>query len=241
MKMENSNAHHGIVNPDFEVWSSQITNLDSKKIIAKKLASKVNDGDLIGVGSGSTAYLTVHEIGQRVAREGIMVTAITSSIEMTFACAAAKIPVTTLFSAVPDWTFDGADEIDARGRLIKGRGGALLHEKALMVSSPITFIVADATKQVDHLGSKFAVPVEVVPYCVHHAITALKKLGASNVAVRSAKGVGKDGPAITEAGNLLLDAKFEDINDSLERDIASVVGVVESGLFIGYRVELIHA
>ncbi len=225
------------IQPAFPVWVNEIPNRAAKEAIARSVAARARDGEVIGVGSGSTAYLTVLALGERVRAHGLSIAGIPTSSELAFACAAAGIMVTSLKAARPDWAFDGADEVDDRQRLIKGRGGALLHEKAVMVMSPNTLILIDDSKLVSRLGSRFPIPVEVVPYCVHHAIESLVALGAAEVSLRMAKG--KDGPVITEAGNFLLDARFAHIEDSLEAAISAIVGVVESGLFVGYRVELV--
>jgi ribose 5-phosphate isomerase A len=231
-------THLKFIQPAFPVWVGEIANREAKETIARSVAARARNGEVIGIGSGSTSYLTVIALGERVGRDGLSIVGIPTSAELGFACAAAGIVTSTLQALRPDWAFDGADEVDERGRLIKGRGGALLHEKAVMAMCPNTLILIDDSKLVARLGSRFAVPVEVVPYCVHHVIEALGGLGATEVTLRMAKG--KDGPVITEAGNLLLDARFAAIDDSLEAAIAAIVGVVESGLFIGYRIEIVN-
>lgn len=222
----------------FPLWTAPIGNREQKEAVAHRVAARARNGEVIGVGSGSTSYLTVLALGQRVTQEGLRILAIPTSAELALACASVGIATTSLLTARPDWAFDGADEVDARCRLIKGRGGALLQEKAVMVVAPTTCIVVDPSKRVDVLGSKFAIPVEVIPYCLDHAARELDRLGATQVALRMAQG--KDGPVVTEGGNFLLDARFDGIDDSLEAAIAAIVGVVESGLFVGYRVEIVE-
>lgn len=152
-------------------------------------------------------------------------------------CIQLGIPQTTLLDKKPDWTFDGADEVDPEQSLIKGRGGAMFKEKLLIRNSTETYIIIDESKFVSQLGSKFPVPVEVFPTSLLYAEKELIALGARDVSLRMAKG--KDGPVITENGNFILDAWFDSIESSLERDIKSITGVIESGLFIGYNVEII--
>jgi ribose 5-phosphate isomerase A len=92
---------------------------------------------------------------------------------------------------------------------------------------------------VPKLGTNFPVPVEVFPQALLHVETELKKLGANSIALRPAKG--KDGSIITENGNMILDCRFDEIKNSLERDIKSITGVIESGLFIGYNLQILVA
>jgi ribose 5-phosphate isomerase A len=220
------------------MWAQQIGNREEKEQVARKVAARAKNGDVVGVGSGSTSYLTVVALGERVRNEGLKITAIPTSAELALTCAAYGIPTTTLLAARPDWAFDGADEVDGARRLVKGRGGAMLQEKLVIASSPVTYIVVDRSKRVERLGSKFAVPVEVIPQAVHLACERLTKLGAVELALRMAKG--KDGPIVTELGNLVVDARFDLIPDTHERDIAAIPGVVGSGLFVDYPVEIVE-
>jgi ribose 5-phosphate isomerase A len=176
-------------------------------------------------------------LGERIRREGIAVTAVPTSHEMAIACTNLGVPATTLLHVRPDWAFDGADEVDHRKRIIKGRGGAMFQEKMMMISSPKTVIVVDASKIVERLGSNFPVPVEVHPLAVHIVEEKLYTLGSNEVVLRLGKG--KDGPVLTEAGNFILDARFAEIRDGLEAEIKTVTGVIETGLFIGYDVEVL--
>jgi ribose 5-phosphate isomerase A len=108
-----------------------------------------------------------------------------------------------------------------------------------MRASARAFILIDASKRVERLGSKFAIPVEVVPSALTSAERALAALGATEIVLRLGKG--KDGPVITEHGNFLLDARFSGIGPTLERDIKSITGVLDSGLFWGYPVEVLES
>lgn len=151
-------------------------------------------------------------------------------------CSYLEIPTTTLFDQKPDWSFDGADEVDENNWLIKGRGGAMFKEKLNMVNSPITYILIDKSKRVEKLGSKFKVPVECFSESVNYIKSELINIGGSEIELR--KAIGKDGPCITENGNLILDVKFDNISQDLEKKIKSITGVIESGLFIDYNVEI---
>ena len=149
------------------------------------------------------------------------------------------IPQTTLWNKRPDWTFDGADEVDPQRNLIKGRGGAMFKEKLLIRSSRKTFIIIDPSKRVNQLGNKFPIPVEVFPDSLTYVEHELQRLGASEIVLRPAHG--KDGPVFTENGNFILDTRFNYIDSSLEEQLKTITGVIESGLFIGYDVEVIMA
>lgn len=221
------------------VWSQEITNYNEKLSIAKKLASYANNGDVIGFGSGSTSFLAVQEIGKRVRNESLKVTAIPTSKEIELVCFSLGIPVATLDEVKPDWGFDGADEVSSNGWLIKGRGGAMFNEKLIMSNSPKTYIIVDKSKFVTKLCEKFPIPVECLPKAYKAVTTRLYELGAQNVQLRLA-GKSKDGPIITENGNYILDAVFNEVDASLESSIKKIVGVLESGLFIGYSIEILR-
>jgi ribose 5-phosphate isomerase A len=220
-------------------WSGTIINLEGKQKVADEIAAKVKDGDVLGVGSGSTVYVALLAIAKRIKEEKLHVMAIPTSIEISLFCGKLGIPLTTLYENKPDWLFDGADEVDPNKSLIKGRGGALFKEKLMISSSPLNYIIVDDSKIVKKLGTNFPVPIEVFPQALLHVEQELKKLGTTELLLRPAKG--KDGPVITENGNLLLDARFEDIGDDMEYAIKSITGVIDSGLFIKYNVEIIMA
>lgn len=218
---------------DFE----DIKNEEEKKDVANKIANKIKDGDIIGFGSGSTAYLTIQAIAEKMQKENIKITAIPTSYEVELLCNFLNIPITTLQNAKPDWSFDGADEVNQDNWMIKGRGGAMFREKLNIANSTITYILVDKTKLVKKLGENFAIPVECYPGCLNYVKEELLILGAKSVEIRKAEK--KDGPIITESGNIILDARFDEISEHLEKDIKSITGVIESGLFIGYPVEVI--
>ena len=220
-------------------WSADIINISGKQKVATQISGKVKDGDVLGVGSGSTVYLALIEIAERIKTEKLIVKAIPTSLEISMFCTKLGIPLTTLFENKPDWLFDGADEVDPNKSLIKGRGGAMFKEKLLMSSSAVNYIIVDESKIVDKLGTNFPIPIEVFPQALLHVEQELKRLGATSIVLRPAKG--KDGPIISENDNLILDCRFNEVGDSLERDIKSITGVIESGLFIGYNLEILVA
>lgn len=220
-------------------WSSEIINPVGKQKVAQQIAAMVKDGDILGVGSGSTVYMALLAIAERIKAEKLNVLAIPTSIEISMFLSKLGIPMTTLYEHTPDWLFDGADEVDPDKSLIKGRGGAMFKEKLLISSSAISYIIVDESKMVNKLGAKFPVPIEVFPQALPYVEKELKSLGATEIAIRPAKG--KDGPIISENGNLVLDCKFDEIGKSFERDIKSITGIIESGLFIGYELNIVMA
>jgi ribose 5-phosphate isomerase A len=220
-------------------WSADIINREGKQKVADEIAKKVKDGDILGVGSGSTSYLALLAIAKKVKEEKLNIKAIPTSIEISLVCSKLGVPLTSLYEHRPDWLFDGADEVDPDKSLIKGRGGAMFKEKLMISSSPVNYILVDDSKMVDKLGTNFPVPIEVFPQALLHVEEQLKRIGANNLALRPAKG--KDGPVITENGNLILDAHFDEIDKRMEQRIKSITGVIESGLFIGYNIEVLVA
>lgn len=218
-------------------WANDISNIEAKTLAAKEIAQFAKNGDIIGFGSGSTSFLTVQELANRILRENISIYAIPTSKEIELACYALQIPVVSLNQIRPDWCFDGTDEVNNDGWLIKGRGGAMFKEKLIMSSCNKRYIVVDESKIVTELGEKFPVPVEIHPDSLCHVKARLISFGAWQVDLRLAKK--KDGPVITENGNFILDAFFKNIQFDLESKIKNVCGVIESGLFIDYNIELI--
>lgn len=225
----------------YREWPGEISNREEKEVVAARVADELRDGQVVGAGSGSTAFLALSAIARRVAEDGLTVRAVPTSTEVALACAALGIPTTGLAEARPDWGFDGADEVHVRRgvvRLIKGRGGALFREKLVMASQPRTLILVDRSKLVERLGERFPVPVETHPAALHLVEERLRDLGATEVTLRMA--ASKDGPVLTENGHLLLDARFAEIPDRLEADVKAISGVIESGLFVGFPVEVVH-
>ncbi len=208
---------------------NSITNKEKKLVLAKKLSEKVDNGQTIGFGSGSTSYLTAIEIGKKVKEENWKIKAIPTSKEIEEVCKQYDIEIGNLLEDSIDWAFDGADEVDTENNMIKGMGAAMFKEKLNMLNSPITYILVDDTKFVDKLGEKHPVPVEVFPTALKYVSDELKKLGATEIIFKG----------MTENNNSILHAKFEDIDVSLEKKIKQISGVIESGLFMGYNVEII--
>lgn len=217
------------------LWNGEISNLEEKERIAKKLVQRVKDGDVIGVGSGSTSFIATKAIAKKMKEENLSITAIPTSYEVKLLCENLGIPTTTLMVQKPDWSYDGADEVTKDQQwLVKGRGGAMYKEKLNIASSPITYILVDDSKMVEHICDKFPIPIEVTPEAINYVRQVLLQMGAEAVTLRLAKG--KDGPVMTESSNVILDVVFRHIDETYETKLKSIVGVVETGLFIGYPI-----
>ena len=141
------------------MWKEEISNREEKEEIAKKIAERVQDGDVIGFGSGSTSYLAAIAIAEKIQKESLKITAIPTSYEIKMLCTYLNIPTATIDEKRPDWCFDGADEVDHDNWLIKGRGAAMFNEKLNIKSAKKTYILVDQSKIVNKLCSKFPVPV----------------------------------------------------------------------------------
>jgi ribose 5-phosphate isomerase A len=197
-----------------------------KEVAARASLRFVRDGDIVGLGTGSTAVYAVRFLGERV-KAGLKIRGIPTSVHTQELAASLGIPLTTL-DAVQE--IDGADECDPQLRLIKGGGGALLREKIVASATKKFVIIADSSKQVPVLG-KFPVPVEVIKFA--EALVA-KKITAMGAAVKlRADASGRK--FITDEGNHILDCHFGQIPDppALARKLETTPGVVEHGLFIG--------
>ena len=203
-----------------------------KRAAAEAAVELVRDGMVVGLGTGSTATFAVEALARR-RREGLRFVGIPTSERTAAQAKAENIPLTSFAEHRQiDLTIDGADEVE-RGtlNLIKGLGGALLHEKIVAAASRRLAIVVDGLKLVDQLGARIPVPVEVVAFGLEATQAALESIGASVRLRQSATGE----PFSTDSGNRILDCSIGPIADParLEERIRRVVGVVESGLFIG--------
>ena len=201
-----------------------------KEQVGIKAAEFVTDGMIVGLGTGSTAYYFVAELGRRIKEEGLQITAVTTS-SMTYEQAEGLgIPLKAIDDVeVVDLTVDGADEVDPALNGIKGGGGALLMEKIVATNSKDCIWIVDESKQVETLGA-FKLPVEVVQYGAENLFRHFEKKGYSP-AYRE-----KDGQRfVTDQGNFIMDLDLKVIPDTeaLAEELDRTVGVVDHGLFLG--------
>ncbi|HKH98501.1 MAG TPA: ribose-5-phosphate isomerase RpiA [Candidatus Sulfotelmatobacter sp.] len=207
-----------------------MANDQEKEAAARASLQFVKDGQVVGLGTGSTAAYFIKLLGEQV-KNGLRIRGIPTSVRSRDLALSLGIPLTTLDECQEiAVTVDGADEVDPKLRLIKGGGGALLREKIVASATKQLVIVADASKQVPVLG-KFPLPVEVIPFARVLVAKRIAALGAE-VGVRT----GADGkPYVTDEHNHILDCRFGQIPDAdgLARQLSEMPGVVEHGLFIG--------
>jgi ribose 5-phosphate isomerase A len=204
---------------------------DQEKEAAARASLKfVKDGQVVGLGTGSTAAYFIQLLGEQV-KNGLHVRGIPTSVRSRDQALSLGIPLTTLDECLQiDVTVDGADEVDPQLRLIKGGGGALLREKIVASATKQLVIVADATKRVPVLG-KFPLPVEVIKFAQALVAKKIEALGAHAALRRGADGT----PYLTDENNYILDCRFGQISDAdgLAKQLCNMPGVVEHGLFIG--------
>jgi ribose 5-phosphate isomerase A len=222
---------------DLVRWPQGMSNLEEKQAVADHAAERVESGQIIGIGSGSTTYLVLWAIGQRVQREGLSISVTTSSYETATAARTLGLQVIPLGSVEPDWGVDGADEVDPHNRLIKGRGGAMYREKILWSTAKSMYLAVDPSKHVQRLGEKFPVPIEVDPMAVPLLARFLAAHDARDYRVRLDDGM--DRAVRTESRNVIIDASFDDIPFGLHAELKGIPGVVETGLFEGFAFEIL--
>lgn len=206
-----------------------------KRAAAERAARLVEDGMVVGLGTGSTADYFIEALGARLGTN-LRISAVATSERTTELARSLGIPLIPLERRQQiDLTVDGADEIVPGSlSLLKGRGGALVREKLVAVASRREVIVADQTKLVEKLGSRHPVPVECVPFGAHLVAAQLAALGGKPALRRTG-----ELPYITDNGNYLLDVDFGPIDDPerLAERIKLITGVVDHGLFIGLASE----
>lgn len=205
-----------------------------KQEVGKAAATRVQSGSIVGLGTGSTTAYTIQFLGDRLKSGELKdIIGIPTSFQAEVLAKQYGIPLTTL-DAVDhiDIAIDGADEVDPQKNLIKGGGAAHTREKIVDYLAEQFIVVVDSSKIVDRLGSSFPVPVEVIPMAIAPVMRAIKKLGGKP---ELRMGVKKAGPVITDQGNMVIDVKFDNIENpaDLEKTLNNIPGVLENGIFVG--------
>ncbi|MFN3604258.1 MAG: ribose 5-phosphate isomerase A [Leptonema sp. (in: bacteria)] len=211
------------------------SNLDLKEDAATKALDFVQDHMKIGLGTGSTTAIFIKRLGEKIKKENINLLCCTTSYQSFLLAKEYNIRVLPIqFFSELDISVDGADEVDPQLNLIKGGGAAHTLEKIVHSMSKNFICIVDPSKKVKQLGEKFFVPIEVIPEAVEVVKKQLYQLNAKEVQIRMAQK--KDGPVITDKGNLVIDAKFENFDPmELEKKLNLIPGVVENGIFSIYK------
>ncbi len=219
-------------------WPTEITALDAKRDLATAAADRI--GRVVagagpapreGLGSGSTSFLTLLALAERRDRlpPGLALSA--SSYEMEWYAVSAGMTVVPLAGGRLVVAFDGADQVDPEGALVKGRGGAMQRERAVLTAADLGLIVADDAKRVSVLGG-CPLPLALRPAGIFETVAAIEERTGMTVALRS--GSGKDGPVLTESGEVLADLRVPDgsaVTAELDGLIRSADGVADTGYF----------
>lgn len=219
------------------------TSDDYKKAAAAEAAKRVDSGMTIGLGTGSTAAYLIALLGERV-KSGLRINAAPTSEDTRAKAQAAGVAlIEPDETTVIDMAIDGADEIDGRGDLIKGGGGALLREKIIAHAARRFIVIADASKRVAQLGA-FPLPVEIARFAYGATVRVLRERLTSlkmtpNITLRFKSGA----PFVTDGGNYVVDCALGRIPDAaaLDRALKEIPGVIETGLFAGLAHEAIVA
>ncbi|MBW4664903.1 MAG: ribose-5-phosphate isomerase RpiA [Chroococcus sp. CMT-3BRIN-NPC107] len=205
-----------------------------KEQVGKAAAQRVKSNSIVGLGTGSTTAYTIQFLGEFLKSGALTnIVGIPTSFQSEVLAKQYGIPLTTL-DAVDriDIAIDGADEVDPHKNLIKGGGAAHTREKVVDYLAEEFIVVVDSSKIVERLGSSFPVPVEVIPMALSPVMRAIEKLGGKP---ELRMGIRKAGPVITDQGNMVIDVRFDSIDDpaNLEKTLNNIPGVLENGIFVG--------
>lgn len=195
-------------------------------------AALVEPGMVVGLGSGTTSHLMLLALGERIRNEKLVFRGIATSEATAITAREQGIPLCNLddFDAI-DLNLDGADEIDPGFRMIKGRGGAMLREKLVVSAAKKRVTMVGPEKLVEQLGRGMPIPLEISPFGWKHVDASVRFLGAKTSLRLNRQGT----PFITDGGHYILDCTFEQTGDpeELETQLKGIVGVFETGLFVG--------
>ncbi len=204
--------------------------MNDKALVAEHAAQQVEDGMVVGLGTGSTADRFIEALARRHRDEGLKITTVASSPISAIKARQAGLPQVALAQIDRlDLYVDGADEVTPDLTLLKGRGQDLVQEKLLARASGRFWVLVDASKRVSRLGERFPIPVEVWPFAWMVVKTQLEELGAQVTLRQSSAGV-----AVTSAGGVVLDCHFDPSLEAaaLNRHLNDLPGVLEHGIFL---------
>jgi len=207
------------------------SNAEGKKFVGAQAAQLIQDGMVAGMGTGSTIAFLIEEVARRVREEGIKLVAVPTSFQSRILCLRLGLPVRDMQdTARLDLAIDGADEVDPDLNLIKGGGASHTREKIVAAMAKEFVVTVDESKLVTRLGSTFAVPIEVLPSARCYVERAVRELGG-DPALRMA--VRKDGPVVTDNGELIFDVRFAPTADLrvVDQALHTIPGIIETGLF----------
>lgn len=202
-----------------------------KEKVGKQASELIKDGQVVGLGTGSTTHHFIRFLGERVKEEQLDILGIPTSFQSLILAREAGIKITTLDEHDINIAVDGADEVSPSLDLIKGGGAAHTLEKLVDSSADEFVVIVDDSKMVDSLG-EFPVPLEIIPDSLRLVKNAVIEMGGVPVL---RMGIQKDGPVITDNGNFVLDTKFDSIENpyELEIELNTIPGVLENGIFAG--------
>ncbi|KAM3089794.1 ribose-5-phosphate isomerase RpiA [Phormidesmis sp. 146-35] len=204
-----------------------------KQQVGVAAAARVQSGSIVGLGTGSTTAYAIQALGDRLKSGDLKdIKGVPTSFQAIVLARQYGIPLVSLDEIDGiDIAIDGADEVDPQKNLIKGGGAAHTQEKIVDSLAAQFIVVVDGGKLVDQLGSTFLLPVEVIPMAVTPVMKAIAKLGGKP---ELRMGIKKAGPVVTDQGNLVVDVKFDRIDNpaELEKTLNNIPGVLENGLFV---------
>ncbi|WP_455645890.1 ribose-5-phosphate isomerase RpiA [Methanosphaera sp.] len=202
-----------------------------KDNVGKQAADLIKDGQIVGLGTGSTTHYFIRYLGERIKNEELNILGIPTSYQSLIIARESGINTTTLDEYDIDIAVDGADEVNPNLDLIKGGGAAHTLEKLIDSSAKKFVVIVDESKMVEELG-EFPVPLEIIPDALRVVKETLADMGGK---AELRMGIQKDGPVITDNGNFILDTKFNKIRNpqKLEKELNTIPGVLENGIFAG--------
>lgn len=208
--------------------------MNDKQRVAKHAAKLVSDGMVVGLGTGSTADYFIDELSRRRIEEGLRVTCVASSVVSMLKAQRLGLQLIAIEHLTQlDLYVDGADEVTPENTLLKGQGADLVKEKLLARASDQFIVLVDQSKMVEHIGAKFLIPVEVMPFAWQLVKQSLEKFDGHGALRQNSNG---NGLAVSSYGSLVLDMSFDPKLDCAELDaiLNATPGVVEHGIFHGF-------